>query len=298
MTRRPKVAVATGGLVLAALGTTVGALSRSLGRSRREVERRTAELRDLRAEAADEREGRAQEAERRRALEVADNQRSAVLRSVSHDLRTPLATILSVTSDLRSGTAYDEATRNELLDIVGDEAQRLDRLVANLLSMSRLEAGAMTLQRQAVDLGELVRERVRRLGRLFHQVRLVVDVPDDLPLIDGDYSSLDQLVTNLLENAARYAPARSMLTIAASARTDGTVQLMVQDEGVGIPDYERTQIFDPFRKGSDSRSSGLGLAICRGIAEAHGGRIWVDRTPGGGATFFVTLPTRKVRTRG
>ena len=281
--------------VFLAVAATVGTLSRGIERSRLAVERRTAEIEDLRAVARDEREVLEREAARRRALEESEDQRAAVLRSVSHDLRTPLATILSVTSDLRSGTDYDEETRNELLDIVGDEAQRLDRLVSNLLSMSRIEAGAMSTQRQAVDLDELIRDRVRRLSRLFHQVRLVVDVPDDLPLVDGDYSQLDQLVTNLLENAARYAPARSTLSVAAVAREDGTVQLSVQDEGIGVPEYERAQIFDAFRKGTDSRSSGVGLAICKGIADAHGGRIWVDRTPGGGATFFVTLP---IRTRG
>ena len=284
--------------VFVAVAATVGTLSRGIGQSRLDVEQHAVEIEGLRAEAQsadDERELLAREAARVRVLEATEDQRTALLRSVSHDLRTPLATILSVTSDLRSGTDYDEGTRNELLDIVGDEAQRLDRLVSNLLSMSRIEAGAMSLQRQAVDLDELIRDRVRRLSRLFHQVRLVVDVPDDLPLVDGDYSQLDQLVTNLLENAARYAPARSTLTISATARAEGSVQLTVQDEGIGVPEYERTQIFDPFRKGTESRSSGVGLAICKGIAEGHGGRIWVDRTPGGGATFFVTLPVRRTR---
>lgn len=285
-------------VVFVAVAATVGTLSRGIERSRLDVERHTAEIEDLRAVARDEREVLEREAARLQALEESEDQRAAVLRSVSHDLRTPLATILSVTSDLRSGIDYDEHTRNELLDIVGDEAQRLDRLVSNLLSMSRIEAGAMSLQRQAVDLDELIRDRVRRLARLFRQVRLVVDVPDDLPLVDGDYSQLDQLVTNLLENAARYAPARSTLTIAAAPKDEATVQLTVQDEGIGVPDYERSQIFDPFRKGTDSRSSGVGLAICKGIVDAHGGRIWVDRTPGGGATFFVTLPVRRRGQRG
>ena len=284
--------------VFVAVAATVGTLSRGIGRSRLDVEQHAVAIEGLRAEAqtADgERELLAREAERLRSLEETENQRTALLRSVSHDLRTPLATILSVTSDLRSGTEYDEETRNELLDIVGDEAQRLDRLVSNLLSLSRIEAGAMSMERQAVDLDELIRDRVRRLSRLFHQVRLVVDVPDDLPLVDGDYSQLDQLVTNLLENASRYAPARSTLTISAGTRPDGSVQLAVQDEGIGVPEYERQQIFDAFRKGTESRSSGVGLAICKGIAESHGGRIWVDRTPGGGATFFVTLPVRRAR---
>jgi two-component system sensor histidine kinase KdpD len=235
------------------------------------------------------------EAARLRDLEATEEQRAAVLRSVSHDLRTPLATIRAITSDLRSGTAYDEATRNELLDIVGDEADRLDRLVANLLSLSRIEAGALALHRQAVDLEELVRDRARRLSRLFHQVRLVVDMPADLPLVDGDYSSLDQLVTNLLENAARYAPARSTVSVSARPVSTTTVELVVQDEGIGVAEHERARIFEPFHRGEDSRSSGVGLAICKAIVAAHDGHIQVDRTPGGGATFSATLP---VRTKG
>lgn len=275
---------------------TAGTLTKGINRSRRDVAHHSAEIADLRAavESSDHERGALErEAQRVRELEAVEEQRAAILRSVSHDLRTPLATIRAVASDLRSGTRYDDATRNELLDIVGDEAERLDRLVANLLSLSRIEAGAMPTQRQAVDLAELVRERVRRLHRLFHQVRIVADVPDDLPLVDGDYSQLDQLVTNLLENAARYAPARSTVTVSASPLSDGAVLVAVQDEGVGVPEYERTRIFEAFRRGDESRSSGVGLAICKGIVQAHEGRIWVDRTAGGGATFYATLPVRR-----
>jgi K+-sensing histidine kinase KdpD len=282
------------------VAASVGTLTQGVGRRQRALAARAAELEEMRhaiRAAADEREALQREALRLRELEATEDQRAAVLRSVSHDLRTPLATIRAIASDLRSGTDYDTATRNELLDIVGDEAERLDRLVANLLALSRLEAGAMTPLRQAVDLDELLRERARRLARLFHQVRLVVDVPDDLPLVDGDYSQLDQLVTNLLENASRYAPARSTVTVRAAALTGDPprIRLEVEDEGVGVPDHERSRIFEPFRGADATRSSGVGLATCRGIVEAHGGRIWVDRTPGGGATFFVTLPVRKGR---
>jgi two-component system sensor histidine kinase KdpD len=228
-------------------------------------------------------------------LEQVDAQRSALLRSVSHDLRTPLATIRAVTSDLRSGGAsYDDETRDDLLELVEDEAERLDRLVGNLLSLSRIEAGALQPDRQAVDLDELVRDRVRHLARLFRQVRIVVDIPEDLPLVDGDYTQLEQVVTNLLENAARHAPATSTVTVSAHAdpHDAGFVALVVQDEGIGIPNHERQRVFEPFRRGEGSRSSGIGLAICKAVVDAHGGRIGVDRTPGGGATFTLTLPVR------
>jgi two-component system sensor histidine kinase KdpD len=225
-----------------------------------------------------------------------DAQRAALLRSVSHDLRTPLATIRAAASDLASGTAFDEATRRELLELVGDESERLDRLVSNLLSLSRIESGTLRPERQAIALDELVGDVLRRLGRLFRQVRLDVDVPPDLPFVDGDHSQLDQLLTNLLENAARYAPAGSAVHVVAAGR-DGTVELRVIDEGIGVPDHERLRIFEPFRRGEGSRSSGIGLATCKAIADAHGGAIRVERTPGGGATFVVTLPVRHAAAR-
>ncbi|MDQ6928098.1 MAG: ATP-binding protein [Actinomycetota bacterium] len=260
---------------------------------RRAAEHREAEIRSLyeRLEAvAEERARLADEASRVDVLERVDEQRAALLRSVSHDLRTPLSTIRAVAGDLRDGTAYDDATRAELLASVCDEAERLDRIVANILSLSRIEAGALTPERQAVQLDELVADRLRRLSRLFLRVRVQVGLPDGL-LVDGDYSQLDQLLTNLLENAARYAPDASTLRIGARPR-DGMLEVRVSDEGIGVPDWDRTRLFEPFRRGEGSSSSGVGLAICKAIVEAHGGRIWVERTAGGGATFAFTLPVR------
>ena len=148
-----------------------------------------------------------EEAHRLDLLERVDEQRRALLRSVSHDLRTPLAAIRAATSDMRDGAGYDDATRDELLDMVGDEAERLDRLVANLLSLSRIEAGAFQPDRQAVALDELVADRVHRLARVFRDVTVEqAIVRRALPLVDADYSQLDQVLTNLLENAARHSP--------------------------------------------------------------------------------------------
>ena len=280
--------------VFLAVALAVGLLVAAQADRRRAAEQREAELRALYdhvREMAEERERLTEEATRAQVLERVDEQRAALLRSVSHDLRTPLASIRAVASDLRDGTAYDEDTRAELLDTVCDEAERLDRIVANLLSLSRIEAGAMKPERQAVALEELVSERVRRLGGLFRQVRVQVDLAPDLPLVDGDYTQLDQVLTNLLENAARHAPPASCVRVEAATR-DGMVEVRVADEGIGVPEWERRRIFEPFRKGEGSRSSGVGLAICRAIVEAHGGTIDVERTPGGGATFVFTLPVR------
>jgi two-component system sensor histidine kinase KdpD len=282
-------------LVFGAVAVAIGTLVAVESERHRSAEHRTRELEALNEELARldaERAQLAEEANRVRVLEQVDEQRAALLRSVSHDLRTPLATIRAVVTDLRDGAVnYSEATRAELLDSVGSESERLDRLVANLLSMSRIEAGALKPDRQAADLGELVNDRVRRLGSLFEHVRMQVDLPADLPLVDGDYSQLDQVVTNLLENAARHAPVGSTVRIAARP-VGSMVELEVADEGIGVPDYLRRRIFEPFRRGEGSESSGIGLAICKAVVEAHDGSIAVVDSPGGGATFVVRLPVR------
>jgi len=283
--------------VFLVVAVAMGLLVAGQTERRRAAEQREAELRELYEHLqalSEEREQLMEDATRAQVLERVDEQRSALLRSVSHDLRTPLASIRAVASDLRDGAVYDDGTRKELLDMVCDEAERLDRIVGNLLSLSRIEAGALTPERQAFAVDELVAERLRRLAPLFKDVRVQVDIPADLPFVDGDYTQLDQVVTNLLENAARHAPPGSLVRISAANR-DEMVEIRFEDAGIGVPEWERQRIFEPFRKGEGSRSSGVGLAICKAIVEAHGGTIDVERTPGGGATFVVTLPVREVR---
>jgi two-component system sensor histidine kinase KdpD len=180
------------------------------------------------------------------------------------------------------------------LSLVVDEAERLDRLVANLLSLSRIEAGAFTPERQAVDVQELVLDRLHQLGSLFGALRVHSELPDDLPLVDGDYAQLEQVVTNLLANLARHAPPGSDVWVIARG-DEHHVQLEVSDRGEGIPETEWARIFEPFQRGAGSTSSGIGLAICKAIVEAHGGSIYVEHTFGGGATFVVVLPARSTR---
>jgi K+-sensing histidine kinase KdpD len=280
--------------VFLAVALAIGTLVSLEVDSRRAAEQRAAELAELyeRLERLSaERQRLAEESARVALLERVDEQRSSLLRSVSHDLRTPLASIRAIASDLREGTPYDDRTRDELLGTVCDEAERLDRLVGNLLSMSRIEAGALHPDRQAVDVEELVGECARRLGRLFCDVRVDTDFADDLPLVDGDYSQLDQVVTNLLENASRHAPRGSVVRIGAHA-DDGSVVLHISDEGVGVAAADAEAIFEPFRTGDGSMSSGLGLAICRALVEAHGGAVWLEPGSKRGATFNVRLPAR------
>lgn len=280
-----------------AVALTVGTLVARESDHRRAAEQRAEELQALheRYEAVQaERARLAEEATRVAVLEQVDEQRAALLRSVSHDLRTPLSTIRGVASDLRAGAEYDDATRDELLDLVIDETERLDRIVANLLSLSRIEASALQPERQAVAVDELVADAARRLDRLFQRARVELDFAADLPLADADYSQVDQVVTNLLENAARHAPRGSAVRVAARLRGDGMLSVVVEDEGVGIPPSDRAHVFEPFWRGEGSSSSGVGLAICKAIVEAHGGVITIDSGPGRGTAFVFTLPARRV----
>jgi len=280
-------------VVFMLVALVVGTLVATEAGRRQAAEERAEEVRrlyDRNTQLVIERERLREEATRVALMEHLDQQRSALLRSVSHDLRTPLATIRAVASDLRDGTDYPPETRDRLLDLVGDEAERLNRLVENLLSLSRIETGELQPDRQAVVLEELVAERIRQLERLFREVVVEVDLPPGLELVDADYVQLDQVITNLLENAARHAPPGSTVRVAARP-VDGMMEVTVTDEGDGVPADERDHIFEPFRRSQGSTSSGVGLTICKAIVTAHGGSIGVDEGTGGhGARFHFTVP--------
>jgi two-component system sensor histidine kinase KdpD len=272
------VAVATGGLV-----------AREASRRRAESERANeyARMHEALQRAVAERDRLERETRRLAVLEEVDRQRAALLRAVSHDLRTPLGTILSVTTDLRAGTAYEPTTHAELLDLVVREAERLDRIVTNLLSLSRIEAGAFDPEVQVADLADIVGAATARLGSLFGNCELAVDVPDDLPPITVDYTQIDLVVTNLLENAVRHAPTGSVVTLRAAADTTH-ISFEIIDEGPGVDAALRDTVFEPFRSGRGS--TGVGLAICRAIVEAHGGTIRIGAADRPGGRFVVTLP--------
>jgi two-component system sensor histidine kinase KdpD len=286
-------AVALG--VFAAVALAVGTLVASEGERRLLAEERASEIARLYEHQARLLDTQARLTEEAQYLQQLDDDRSALLRSVSHDLRTPLVTIKAVTSDLRDGTEYDAKVREELLDLVGDEAERLDRLVANLLSLSRVETGSLKPDPQALPLDELLTTRVRKLNRVLRDVRVQVDVPFTLPLAEGDYTLVDQVVTNLLENAARHSPDGGTVRVRARER-EGWIEVAVSDQGPGVDPADRDRIFEPFSRGKGSTSSGVGLAICKAIVEAHGGSIAVkgaDDTGGTGATFVFTLPVHR-----
>lgn len=238
-----------------------------------------------RARLADE----AQEAEVRVETE---RLRSSLLSSVSHDLRTPLATITGAASVLlRDDRGMDAATRRELLESVRDEAERLNRLVQNLLEMTRLESGALHLQRDWHPVEEIVGAALRRLGKHLAGRRVDVSLAPDLPLVFIDDVLVEQLLVNLLDNALKYTPPASTIRMAATAGKE-RITIEVADHGPGLPPGDEERVFEKFYRGpgTSERGAGLGLAICRGIAQAHGGRIWAHNLPEGGVAFFVTLP--------
>ncbi|HTH99227.1 MAG TPA: sensor histidine kinase KdpD [Stellaceae bacterium] len=221
--------------------------------------------------------------------------RNALLTSVSHDLRTPLATIIGALTSLKSfGRGYDPATCEELVQAGLDEAERLNRFVGNLLDMTRLEFGGPKVKRQALDLADIVTSAVGRAGRLLDGHRVVHSLPADLPLIEADPVLLEQVLFNLLDNAAKYTPIGTMISIAAYVVDDRMV-IDVTDEGAGIPMEALETVFDKFTRlqAGDRRAAGtgLGLPICRGFVEAMGGSIVAaNREDRPGAIFTIRLP--------
>ena len=254
------------------------------------------------AAVAIERVNLAAEIDRTRLLAETERLRSALLTSISHDLRTPLAAILGAASGLDSYHALlDAAGRRELLSTIRDEAERLNRFVANLLDMTRLESGALAPRLEATDLGEIVGTALARAGRVLAEHRVGVDLAPDLPLLQIDPVLFEQVLFNLLDNAAKYAPEGSTVRLRAwheaAGQREGVVRLQVIDEGAGLPEDALERIFEKFQRvpGGDRQraGTGLGLAICRGFVEAMGGRITAaNRQDGSGAVFTVTLPVR------
>ncbi|WP_344384387.1 sensor histidine kinase KdpD [Streptomyces thermolineatus] len=228
------------------------------------------------------------EAERARRLEEGNRIRTALLAAVSHDLRSPLAAVKASVSSLRSGdVAWSPEDEAELLAAIEEGADRLDHLVGNLLDMSRLQTGAVTplLRETAPD--EVVPPALK--GVPAH--RVLLDIPETLPMVAADRGLLERAVANIVENAVQYSPDGEQVLLAASALGD-RVELRVVDRGPGVPDAAKEQIFEPFQRHGDAprgNGVGLGLAVARGFTEAMGGTLAAEDTPGGGLTMVLTL---------
>lgn len=219
--------------------------------------------------------------------------RSSLLSCVSHDLRTPLAAIGgSASALLESADRLSEPAQRELLQSISDEAGRLEQLIGKLLDMTRLESAGFRLQKDWYPLDELVGAALLRMGGLLQGRRVLTDIPAVIPLLHVDGVLIEQLLVNLLENAARYAAPGSQVTIRAAAASD-CVSVEVLDEGPGLPAGAERDIFRRFvrhRPSSDRQGAGLGLAICEAVIRLHGGRIGAENRPAGGARFWFTLP--------
>lgn len=256
-------------VVFLLVSATIGTLISTAMTQRSHAEAREYEAREAR-----------QDAETNRA-------RAALFSSVTHDLRTPLASITASVTGLMSGDAqFTDADRHELLATILHEAERLNRMVGNLMDLSRMRAGVFLPTMSLAGVDEVVAAVVGRLDPLIGDHELAVRMPDDMPDVRMDVVQIDQALTNLIENAARFAPEGTPIEVAVAAR-DGVVEFRISDHGPGIPQVERERVFEPFVRGTGSPGAGLGLAISKAVVEAHGGRIWVeDESPRGNSLVF------------
>jgi len=236
-----------------------------------------------------------QEATEAEILRRTDELRRALLNAVSHDLRTPLATIMASASSLRqTDVVWTEEERQGFAQAIEQEADRLNRLVGNLLDLSRIEAGSLQPQKSWQDLEALIEDTVDRLRSVTAHHQLHVEIPSDLAPVWIDPVEIGQVIYNLIENATKYAPPDTEILLQVR-RIAGALAIVVSDHGPGIPEQSIPHLFDPFYRVMDGtprpKGLGLGLAIVRGLVEAHGGRVWVENRSSGGAQFTFTLPS-------
>jgi two-component system sensor histidine kinase KdpD len=238
-------------------------------------------------------------------LQQTEALRSALFSSVSHGLRTPLSTMkASATSLLQETVQWDPEAQRSFALAITREVDRLDGIVENLLDMTRIESGHLRLEKVWYPLDELAQDVISQMQPLLGEREVSIVSPENLAPVEIDVVQLEQVMTNLLENAIRYTPGGSPIEVTIQAREEELL-VNVADHGPGIPLPEREHIFDKFYRLCGTRDAtghapgmGLGLAICQGIIQAHGGQIWVQEHEGGGALFSFTLPCQKIEESG
>ena len=237
-------------------------------------------------------------------LQRTDALRSALLSSVSHDLRTPLSSIKAAASSLlQEDVQWNNEERQSFALSIERESDRLNRLVGNLLDMTRIEGGALKPEKEWYPIDELIHDVLGHMQFLLQDRKVHTYIPDDLPPVELDYLQMGQVLTNLLENAARYTPLSSPIEISAQVIA-GEMCVSIADRGPGIPPVDLERVFDKFyrvlgtTRKKNVTGSGLGLAVCLGLVEAHSGRIWAENRAGGGAIFRFTLPLENDHGRG
>ncbi len=256
--------------------------------TRSDADRVLAALSDLIA-LAQERARVAETAAETEATRRADVAKTAVMHAISHDLRTPLTAIATAAAALGE-PGLGEQDRTDLAAVVGDETQRLEHMVTDLLDLSRIEAGAVNPRTDWCDLRDTVARSADHVRAQRGEFPVAIDLPEDLPLVRADSAQLERVFTNLIDNAAKFSPSGKPVEVRGNA-ANGRVTIRVVDQGRGIPAAQHAQIFLPFVRGRDaSPGSGLGLAICRGFVEANGGRITVQSRGREGSAFAVSFP--------
>jgi two-component system sensor histidine kinase KdpD len=235
----------------------------------------------------------AEQARQAEVLQATEKLQTALLNSISHDLRTPLVSILGALTSLQEdGFQPDEATRRSLVENARQEAERLNRFVGNLLDMTRIEARALKVSRDPCDLQDVIGAALEPLDERLRGRTLRVEVPPDLPLVPMDFVLMAQVLVNLLDNALKYSPASAPIEVRARVE-DSQAVIEIADHGIGVPREDLERVFDKFyrvQRPGQVTGTGLGLSICKGIVEAHGGRIWAQNRPGGGTLITVALP--------
>jgi two-component system sensor histidine kinase KdpD len=243
-----------------------------------------------------------------KALKQSERLKSALLDAVTHDLRTPLTSIkASVTTLLaelyaierkESGALLDNEGRKELLEVINEEGDRLDRFIEGLTKLARIDAGEMHLRRQLSSVDEIITAALKRAEPRTRGHQIEVWIEDELPSIKVDEHSIAEVIYTLIDNAAKYSPAKSPIRVCATPESNDTILISVEDEGPGIAANMKERVFEKFFRamrdgdvsGGRSPGTGMGLAIAHGIIQAHGGRIWIEDAPGhSGAKFVVAL---------
>ncbi len=277
-------------------GRVVGVMAMKLSNSDEGLAPETRRLLEpfaIQAALAIERAHLAQKAEQAQLLQATERLERSLLNSISHDLRTPLSSIMGALSSLRyEGNSPEAESKRELMDLAWEEAGRMNRFISNLLDITRLEAGVLKIKREPYDVQDLLGSCLASLEPRLKERKVKINIPPNLPLISMDSVLMAQVLINLLDNALKYSPPDG--TIEFSARTrENWLEVEVVDQGPGIPKEYLMQVFNKFFRLSrheEFSGTGLGLAISKGIIEAHGGKIWAENRPGGGSKIVFTLP--------
>ncbi|GAB4434922.1 MAG: ATP-binding protein [Anaerolineae bacterium] len=229
-------------------------------------------------------------------LREAEELKQTLLSVISHELKTPVSIIKGYAGTLaREDADWDKATLADGLQVIEEEADRLDRLITNLLDASRLQAGGLQLKLSLLSLEDMVRSTVEKLQATTRKHTFTVSFPDNFPPIQGDYERIREVLTNILGNAIKYSPEGGQISVSGQLGPHNTVRLAVKDEGIGIPPSDQERIFDRFhrvdnRLARQTPGTGLGLFLVKAVVTAHNGKVWVESSPGHGSTFWVELP--------